>query len=189
MQVWGSPLPPIVVATDGRVDEHAPASIAYVAVDVVSGSRDSGWAWVPEAVKSYWGPEDGIALVEESAILLAVQELGDQWVGRDVIWFTDNSVVLAAMTKGASRSAAIDEAAVSLQLITARLGLRIWWEYIESKSNWADRLSRERDDPWLRSLQFSVRECVLHGWPWGQQSTDRWAWVRANGSALGPAMG
>ena len=189
VRVWGSRDPPIVIATDGRVDASAPASIAYVVVDPMLGTRRAGWAWVQPNVKAQWGLEDGIALVEQAAILLAIQYEAGAWRGRDVIWFVDNSVALSAMTKGSSNSVAIDEAAVSLQLLCARLRLRIWWEYIESKSNWADKLSRERDDAWLRSQGFSIQACALGEWPWATTAEDRWAWVCAHESALGSAMG
>ena len=168
-----------------RADESAPASIANVAVDVRGGTRRAGYAVVSKKVQAAWRGKEGIALVEQVAILLALQEEGAAWAQRDVLWYTDNSVVLAAMCKGASHAEAIDAGASTLHLLLARLGIRVWWEYVESKANWSDRLSRELADPWLDELGFHVAKCNLGPWPWDPVSDSRWAQVCAATPALG----
>ena len=50
MRVWRSLASPIVVATDGRLDDEAPPSVAYLLVDPVSGSRRAAAAVVPESI-------------------------------------------------------------------------------------------------------------------------------------------
>ena len=135
-------------------------------------------------MQSAWGDEDGIALVEEAAVLLTLQEEGSSWTGRDVLWFVDNSVIVSAMCKGASHSPAVDEGAVMLHLVLARFQLRVWWEYVESKANWSDKMSREYRDHWLESIGFTCFQCELRDWPWAGAGT-RWQRVMAVGSALG----
>ena len=39
MQVWGARAPPVIIATDGRRDESAPSSVAFLLVDVVTGDK------------------------------------------------------------------------------------------------------------------------------------------------------
>ena len=185
VRIWGAQRPPVVIATDGRVDDSAPASVAYVAHDLHTGVKRAGYAVVPDAVVQEWGGEQGIALVEETAVLLTLQEEGARWQDRDVVWFVDNTVVVAAMCKGSSQSLAIDEGATMLHLVVAKYRWRIWWEYIESKSNWADRLSRDLADPWLDSMGYSCRRCQMGTWPWRADDLTRWQRVCAVEAALG----
>ena len=163
------------MATDGRVDSTAPASVAYVAYDLHKGTKRAAFAVAKPELKQAWNGEDGIALVEECAILLALQEDGLSWEGRDLLWFVDNSVVLSTMCKGSSHSPSIDEAAATLHLLLARLRIRAWWEYVESKANWSDTLSRDLKDDWLLAQGFIIHEARLGPWPWAVESDDRWA--------------
>ena len=184
-QVWKSTQRPIVVATDGRVDDTAPPSIAFVAIDLETHCKIAAWSVLTAELRSTWQGEDGIALVEESAILLAVQECGRQWEERDILWYVDNSVVLASMSKGASRSQAIDHGAATLQLVLAGLRIRVWWEYIESKANWSDALSRDLKDPWLQEQGFTPYEAFLQSWPWTLDHAECVEFARALIPALG----
>ena len=185
VRIWGSPAKPLVIATDGRVDDAAPPSIAYVLVDMESGRKAAASAVLDKALCAEWGAEEGIALVEEAAVMLALQEEGSRWRHRDIVWYIDNSVILSAMTKGASRSIAIDRAALVLHLVIAGLGARVWWEYVESKANWSDELSRQLKDPWLESQGFLVSHCTLNAWPWTVDASHVLELTRSVVPALG----
>ena len=46
-------------------------------------------------------------------------------------------------------------------------------EYIESKSNWADGISRKLgDDPWAMRHGFATREIQIPTWPWTTPMTE-----------------
>ena len=107
------------------------------------------------------------------------------WAHRDIVWYIDNSVVLASMCKGASKSQAIDHGATALHLILAGLSTRVWWEYVESKANWSDALSRELNDPWLVEQGFDIRRVELQQWPWAVDATSFAVWAGSVVSALG----
>ena len=166
VHIWGAAKKPIVVATDGRVDDSAPPSIAFVVHDCETGARRAGCAVLTPQLQRAWNGEAGIALVEQAAIMLAIQECGATWKMRDILWYVDNSVVLASMCKGASHSQAVDQGATSLHLILAGLRARVWWEYVETKSNWSDKLSRDLYDVWLVQQGFDVQRYELQSWPW-----------------------
>ena len=93
-----------------------------------------------------WGEvEQPIACVELEAALLGIfgiLQAHPHWHGRDVVWYEDNSVVLAALIKGSSGNAQLDAAVMIVHTAISCLGCRIWFEYSESESNWADEPSR-----------------------------------------------
>ena len=68
---------------------------------------------------------------------------GGQLRGRDVLFFIDNQSVCCALTKGCSRSWDIQIMATGWHLAGLSLGCRIWIEWVPSKANPADILSRE----------------------------------------------
>ena len=79
----------------------------------------------------------------------------------------DNANVLGAMIKGTSGSQLCDRSAMLTALMCALLRVRIWWEYVQSKSNWSDGASRLLEAcPWARRHNFSLVEETLPDWPW-----------------------
>ena len=74
--------------------------------------------------------------------------------GCDVIWFIDNTSALSSLVKGASSQTDICTIASVVALWAAKLGCRIWFEYVPSEANCSDGLSRDGlNDAWtiLRS--------------------------------------
>ena len=65
----GSGLPPIVVASDGRLDELAPASVAAVCMDGVTGERMCLVAEIPVELRNRCAAYKYIGLVEQAAIV------------------------------------------------------------------------------------------------------------------------
>ncbi len=78
--------------------------------------------------------------------------------GCDLLWFIDNTSALAAAVRGAASD---PDAASMTQLLYAlaySADVRIFWEYVESESNWADGASRGLlDGPWARANGFDLR--------------------------------
>ena len=61
----------------------------------------------------------------------------------------DNANVLSAMVKGSSGNPVVDRMSIIVSLASAYLRTRVWFEYIESDSNWADGASRKLlEDDW-----------------------------------------
>ena len=60
---------------------------------------------------------------------------------RDVIWFVDNSVVLASVVHSQSSCESTDIATGNTQLMLMRDEIRVWFEYVESKADWSDGTS------------------------------------------------
>ena len=76
------------------------------------------------------------------AVMEAVAESPEIFRDKDVLWFVDNEAACASLIRGASSQEDVAVVAEVVHLLTLRLGCRIWFEWIDSKSNPSDGLSR-----------------------------------------------
>ena len=84
------------------------------------------------------------------------------------IWFLDNVASLMALVKGRSASRDLEIFAHMVHILLLGLNTQMWFEYIPSKSNWADAISRlGRDDPWHVSQSFSTSVIRFPRVVWG----------------------
>ncbi len=91
--------------------------------------------------------------------------------GRDAFWYIDNTVALSAVVKGSSSDPDLARAAAAIHLSMALSGTRVWFEYIESESNWADEPSRALwKSALLRELDFIVFPGSIPAWPWVEEN-------------------
>ncbi|CAE7846314.1 unnamed protein product, partial [Symbiodinium necroappetens] len=98
-----------------------------------------------------------IAQLEVSMVAYALLGLPDRFRNRRGIWFLDNVASLMALVKGRSSSRDLENFAHMVHMLLLGLNTQMWFEYIPSKSNWADAISRlGRDDPWHVSQSFST---------------------------------
>ena len=94
---------PLIIASDGRLDASAPASIATLIIDPESGDRAAFLARIPEGFINRWSHKaQHIAHVEQAALVMVIIDDCYPLQGRDAFWFIDNSVTLSAMIKGSS---------------------------------------------------------------------------------------
>ena len=181
VQIYRSQLPPLVIASDGRLDEESPASVAVLLVDLASGRRWGFFNEIPEPLRKAWSQdsEKYISLVEQAAVVMGLQMAGAEMRNRDFYWFEDNSVVLAGLAKGNSNGAALDSGNAAIHLLMAGFRARGWFEYVESKANWSDGASRllELDD-WSLRHGFRMSRGTIPTWPWLAPVEDRLAWVK-----------
>ena len=80
----------------------------------------------------------------------------------------DNAVALGALIKGSSGAPLVDRAAMIAAVASASLRTRVWYEYIESESNWSDSASRVLGlCPFCRKHGFELVEFPrFPTWPW-----------------------
>ena len=77
----------------------------------------------------------------------------------DPVWYIDNMSAAMALIKVSSAKADTIAIAVALHAIFARLGVRVWVEYVESASNPADGLSRAGlEDPWILAQGWAFKK-------------------------------
>jgi len=78
--------------------------------------------------------------------------------GSSNVWFVDNSAALSAMVKAGANAADVDRAAAVVALACATLQCRMWFEDVQSDSNWADGSSGLLGlCRWCRVQSFALR--------------------------------
>ena len=99
---------------------------------------------VPATVIDEWGfRRQYIGQGELLAGPVALHLLEDELSGKSIFWFIDNQSALTAMIKGASPIQDNSAMALVLALQMARAMIHCWYEFVDSKANPADGLSRD----------------------------------------------
>ena len=79
-----------------------------------------------------------------------------------VVWYVDNVAALMSLVRGRSDTAELD---FMSQFV--HLHCHSYWEWIQSKSNWADGISRGGfRDPWLLAHGFSIHRSSVPVYLW-----------------------
>ena len=79
--------------------------------------------------------------------------------GRDVTWFIDNEAAVSSLIRGTSRSEDVGHIAAAAQLAMMAVGARVWYEWVDTKSNPSDGLSRGGlSDPWTLQRNWLLQE-------------------------------
>ena len=91
--------------------------------------------------------------------------------GTDIRWFIDNESACSTLIRGASREEDVQSIAECTQLLAMRLDIRIWFEWVDTKANPSDGLSREGLDCPL----FGTRAITADqpAWQLIENDTDR----------------
>jgi hypothetical protein len=125
--------------------------------------REAFVAEIPPSIYTYWTPGDKkIAQLELAMVLYALCARPAQFRNRRGVWYIDNVAALMCLIRG--RSDAPDLEDMSNRIHVMLYGLRAWffWEWIPSKSNWSDAISRPGfQDSWSRGHGFIFHSCSL----------------------------
>lgn len=153
--------PPVVVYSDASTDARCQSGLRLGAV-VLDGHRS--WCLsvdVPESVVQSWKSRETYISVAELLIApILTLECSELFTGRDIIWFIDNQSALGALVKAASSAFDMSELALLCSFSLAVMDARAWFEYVPSKLNLSDGLSRagwSAADPSWRPLVISIR--------------------------------
>ena len=120
--------------------------------------REAFVADIPDAIYNLWSPGDKkIAQLELLMVLYGLLARPECFRHRRGIWFIDNTAALMALIRGRSDSADLERMASMIHTALYSLECWIYWEWIPSKSNWSDAISRLGfHDPWLKKERFQV---------------------------------
>ena len=113
---------------------------------------------IPPQVYNLWGPHDTyIAQLELMMVLAAVLDVGPALRLRRGVWFIDNVAALMALVRGRSNEPALDHMALLIHLALFVLRAWVYFEWVESKANWSDGISRDGlKDPWYQRHHFQT---------------------------------
>jgi hypothetical protein len=116
---------------------------------------------IPPEVYQLWGDRKTyIAQLERLAVFVAVVELAGLVRHSHGLWCIDNVAALMALVKGCSGVSSMDQMAKTIHLGTFSLEAQAYYEYVESKANWSDEISREgMKGRWAAKNKFSTRHC------------------------------
>ena len=98
---------------------------------------------------------------------------------RRVLWFLDNTVSLHSIIKGSAGHAALDRAIAVANFCTGWCKVTTWYEFVDSKGNWSDGISRELGkDPFIAKHGFSAEEFFIDPAWWTAELATVWRWVQ-----------
>ena len=161
--LWSGTLRRAITASDAAY-ENGKGSAGFLSVIDPGRPEETRLGKViklPERLYSVWGVRAVyIAQLELLAVLVALTEVAGLVRGTNSIWFIDNVAALMALVKGSSGSHSLDQMAKIVHLACFAIRSVPYFEYIESKANWADEISREgTQGNWAPRNAFSVKEC------------------------------
>ena len=92
------------------------------------------------------GGRQPIALCEAAMVPLSLMEWPELYRGRHVVWYVDNTSAMHSFVKGAAKDAALERLVNITWMLAFHLRCSIWFEWVDTDSNWADNLSRDLKD-------------------------------------------
>jgi len=111
---------------------------------------------ITPSVVALWKPcEVYIAQLELLMVLQALLTFPDEFRQSSGVWYIDNIASLMALLKGRSDNDDLDHMAQMIHLMLFHLKCALWFEWIQSKSNRSDGISRTGfDDPFVKHYRF-----------------------------------
>jgi hypothetical protein len=143
--------PPVIIASDAQVEPGTYPGGGYLVYDAASGKRYGAWCQFRDEELSILATsmqiiaEGGqpIAKCELAMLPILLYHEKHNLVDRDVVWLVDNTAALGGVIKGASGLAVSEQLIATFWIMAFALGIRLWIEYIDSKGNWSDGISRD----------------------------------------------
>ena len=89
------------------------------------------------------GPVTCIAVCECSMVITALWDMRALVRGRRVLWLLDNSASLHALIKGTSGNIHLSRAVELFYMFAYWFKVHVWFEFVDSESNYADGISRD----------------------------------------------
>jgi hypothetical protein len=183
LKLHPSHLPPLLVASDAQADPGQLPTGGWLLADPASNLRVGGWCTLQQHQLDAWGftaekvsaGANCIAPCEAAMLPVALLHHLQTFRGRRVIWMVDNTTALYSAVKGGATDPAVDRAVAFVHFLAFRADIDIWWEYVDSKSNWADGISRDLGNcPWAASRGFITREYEVQPSIWDGELEAAW---------------
>ena len=89
------------------------------------------------------GPHYCIAERERSMVIVTIWTLRHLVKGRRILWLLDSTVSLHALIKCTSTNPNVARSVEAFRIFCYFFHVEVWFEYVSSKSNYADGISRD----------------------------------------------
>ena len=155
-----------LAASDAAVEADNPGSGGFHLIFFQPDGSQTRLSFVATncaELQALWQPATThIAQLELSMVLYALVERPDLFRNRCGLWFLDNVAAVMTLVRGRSSNADLAKLGHLIHLALFALRAQGYWEYIQSKSNWADDISRLGfQDPWWRANGFQFQSSYL----------------------------
>ena len=145
-----------LAASDAAEDVPGQGSGGFHLVWLDAGEvRESFVAEIGPEVYSCFAPGDH-KIAQLAMVLYALAARAPSFLDRRGFWYIDNIAALMSLIRGRSSSPDLERLAQLIHVAMFALRASFFFEYIPSKTNWADAVSRVGfADPWLQQHGFS----------------------------------
>eukprot|EP00435_Cladocopium_sp_Y103_P060929 s497_g22.t1 len=155
-----------LAASDAAIEEDTGGSGGFHLIFFQSDQSQIRLSFVAtncNELRHQWQPAiTHIAQLELAMVLYALVERPDLFRGRRGLWFLDNVAAVMTLVRGRSSNSDLSKLGHLIHLALFALRAQGYWEYVQSKSNWADDISRLGfEDPWWRNHGFTFCSSFL----------------------------
>ncbi|CAE7417046.1 unnamed protein product [Symbiodinium sp. CCMP2592] len=164
VEVLPSPCARFVAASDAAEDEPRKGTGGFLLL--WPGSEPGREAFVAQVDRhsydAFLPGEVKIAQLELSMVLFALTARASTFRSRRDTWYIDNVAALMALIRGRSDSPDLERLAHLIHVALFSLQVWVYWEWVPSKSNWSDSISRlGASDPWAASRGFCLHHALF----------------------------
>ncbi|CAE7194368.1 unnamed protein product [Symbiodinium sp. CCMP2592] len=164
VEVLPSPCARFVAASDAAEDESRKGTGGFLLL--WPGSEPGREAFVAQVDRhtydAFLPGEVKIAQLELSMVLFALTARASTFRSRRGTWYIDNVAALMALIRGRSDSPDLERLAHLIHVALFSLQVWVYWEWVPSKSNWSDSISRlGASDPWAASRGFCLHHALF----------------------------
>ncbi len=129
-------------------------------LEIKPAYRSGAWMKMDEEVTSVWSAgEKKIAQLELLMVWDTLASEASSVRGKQGLFFIDNQAALMSLVNGRSNSEDLDRMAHMIRGLMFELRIAVYFEWIESKANWSDGVSRDGSrDQWAKKHNFHLKE-------------------------------
>ena len=178
LQVCGAKVSFFRLYSDAEWDQDDPKPPGLGWVLFPPRKKPQGRALVlPWSVVESWIPRrQQIFPAEAFAAYAALWHHREALAGQDLLLFVDNEAAASALIRGASSQDDVGAIVQAFHWLAAKIGCRVWIEWVDSESNPSDGLSHLGvEDPWTVSQDWELQEAVQP--PWDAQLSIHKMWA------------
>ena len=158
--------PRFVVASDASLESDRQGGGGWLYLGNPTWPSEQRLAFVvdiPDKMYDLWKSPKVIAQLELAMIQVALVSQPHHFRDQSGVWYVDNIAALMALVRGRSNNDELDAMAMHIQCLLFGLNCFIYFDWIQSDSNWADGISRVGlADDWLQRHYFVGRSAQVH---------------------------